>query len=71
MIEPACGHCKYRLNIRKYDYSGKGCRHEDVDGFVCLALAYEKEAMWLVGVDPAIGKCECYKEDRTDDSTRA
>jgi hypothetical protein len=34
----------------------------DMDGFICLGLAYEGIAFWMLGVDEDNGMCEMYEE---------
>ena len=61
-MKECCATCKKRLNLTKFDYSKGGCEHTKLDGYVCLAFAYEGEAVWMVGEDENIGLCECYQE---------
>ena len=56
-----CKTCRYRLKLVKYDYSHGGCKHEDMDGYVCMSFAHEGVACWMVGLDENTGFCECYK----------
>jgi len=58
--EPRCGTCRFMLRLEKLDYSGKGCQHTDMDGFVCMAFADEGVANWMVGLSD--GRCECYEK---------
>ena len=55
-----CKTCERMKEIEKLDYSGKGCKHTKLKGFVCLALLFEGCAYWMVGLDPEKGMCECY-----------
>ena len=55
-----CYNCRFRLELEKWDYRGKGCEHTQMDGFVCLAMADEGVANWMVGLDKDNGKCECW-----------
>lgn len=60
-----CATCKLRLRIEKLDYSNRGCEHTWPEGYICLALANEGIAAWMVGHPAERGMCECYysKED--------
>lgn len=67
-----CGTCNRRLNGVKSDHTllGSGIEIDsDMDGFICLALAAEGVAFWMLGVDEESGMCEMYKE-RTSDENR-
>lgn len=59
-----CTTCRYRFALTKFDYSHGGCEDTKMDGFICMALAAEGEAVWMVGDDH--GFCECY--ERRDDA---
>ena len=59
-MEDGCHICKYRLRLERLDYSGRGCKHKDMEGFICLAFASEGVATWMVGLDPDDSKCECW-----------
>ena len=60
-----CANCKKNYPLEKYDYSGKGCTHTPMDGYICMAFASEGKAIWMVGDDPDSWGCEVYepKED--------
>ena len=51
--------CIFRMKATKFDYSQGGCKHTDMDGFICLAFASEREAVWMVGL-PNGCMCEMY-----------
>lgn len=51
--------CIFRMKATKFDYSQGGCKHTDMDGFICLAFASEREAVWMVGL-PNGCRCEMY-----------
>lgn len=53
-----CSTCKYRYRLEKLDYTGKGCQHSNPDGFICMAMADEGVANWMVGNSTI---CECYE----------
>lgn len=40
-MNECCNTCKFRKKLINYDYSGKGCRHTDYDGFACIVFAHE------------------------------
>ena len=59
-----CRTCEYRLDGVKSDHTLLGSVIDfdsDMDGFICLALAYEGVAYWMLGVDEENGICEMYK----------
>ena len=59
-MKECCKNCLRSLHVKKYDYSKSGCKHSEMQGFICLAFAHEGLACWMVGVDPEVGKCESY-----------
>ena len=61
MTNECCNTCKYKLNIRQYDYSNGGCRHKSVHGFACMCFQQEGTVIWMYGSDPNIGICEDYE----------
>ena len=61
MIE-CCSTCNKYMKLEKSDYSGKGCKHSDYDGFACLAFADEGIVVHMVGVNPDKGMCELHSE---------
>ena len=60
-MKECCKNCMLSLRVRKHDYTKGGCKHSDMQGFVCLGFAHEGLAVWMVGVDPEVGICEMYK----------
>ena len=64
-MKECCRTCKHRLDGVKSDYTLLGSEIDidsDMDGFICLGLAYEGVAHWMLGVDEDEGFCEMYKE---------
>lgn len=62
-IDPAnmcCANCARCYMGKKYDYSHGGCKHSDMEGYICMAGADEKLAIWMVGNNMVTGKCEAY-----------
>ena len=55
-----CRHkdCEYRLELEHLHYSDHGCKHEKVDGFLCMGLANEGIGVHMTGLDGCI--CEMY-----------
>ena len=51
--------CIFRLKATKFDYSQGGCKHTDMDGFICTAFASEGKAVWMVGL-PNGCMCDMY-----------
>lgn len=62
MSEPKCATCKNRFDLRRFDYSHGGCEHTNMDGFICMAFADERTAIWMVGINEDSDGCECYTE---------
>lgn len=64
-MSACCRTCKSHLDGVKSDHTllGSGIDIDsDMDGFICLALAYESVAYWMLGVDEERGICEMYEE---------
>ena len=59
-MKECCANCKNRYKLKKFDYSREGCDHADMDGFICMAFASEKQATWMVGINERFGICECF-----------
>lgn len=56
-----CRTCARRLDLEKLDYT-VGCKHEQMEGFVCLACAFEGVAYWMTNVNDEDSYCEEYVE---------
>ena len=64
-MKECCRNCQNRLDGVKSDHTLLGSGKDidsNMDGFICLALAYEGVAHWMLGVDEESGICEMYKE---------
>ena len=62
-MSEGCDNCQYRCELQRWDYSKVGTDtqwKELVDGFACLAFAYEGVVVNMVGVGN--GMCEMYRE---------
>lgn len=55
-----CRTCARRLDLEKLDYT-VGCKHEQMEGFVCLACAFEGVAYWMTNISED-DYCEEYVE---------
>lgn len=55
-----CANCRRAYRLQKLDYSKGGCKHTDMEGYICMAFADEGLACWMVGENPDTGMCECY-----------
>ncbi len=64
-MNECCETCRFKLDGERWTY-GRGCKHEKLDGFICLGLEYEGIAIQMVGNDPATGTCENYLPRRTE-----
>ena len=62
-MKECCANCRNRLHGIKTDF-GKLNTDEAIDipmeGFICLALAYEGVSHWMVNHDEQKGICEMY-----------
>ena len=62
-MKECCANCALRYDLKMSDYSHGGCKDFDIDnGFICMAFADERIAMFMVGVDENTGMCECFTE---------
>jgi len=60
-MRDCCHNCKLRYDLVKFDYSGKGCKHTNMNGFICMLFAHEeRKATWMVGSDEYTELCECF-----------
>ena len=58
-----CRTCARRLDLEKLDYT-EGCKHEQMEGFICLACAFEGVAYWMTNVSDEDSYCEEYVPGR-------
>lgn len=65
MMDECCARCRNAYGLSKFDYSNGGCEHTVMGGYVCMAFADERLAVWMIGGDPGIDRCEAFvpKED--------
>lgn len=66
-MKECCANCKLHLRFVKFDYSGNGCKHTDMDGYICMAFATSESgeppvAIWMVGNDEDNDMCECFQQ---------
>lgn len=59
-MKEACESCKFAFYLERLDYRDGGCKHEMMDGHICMAFQKERIAEWMVGIPLSEGKCECY-----------
>lgn len=59
-MNECCSNCRLRFGLTKFDYSQGGCKHTNMDGYICMAFSDERQAVWMVGEDPEKAMCECY-----------
>lgn len=59
----SCLDCKNCYRLEKLDYSHGGCKHTDMEGFICMVFADEGVANWMVGLDEEKGHCEMYEKN--------
>lgn len=58
---PNCNTCKHRYKLVQYEYTDKGCKHTEMEGFVCSIFANEGVMVWQIGNTGKYG-CEEYAE---------
>ena len=59
-MNECCENCKHMLSLEELDYRDGGCKHTEMDGFVCLGFADEGLACWMRGIDMKTEICEAY-----------
>lgn len=62
-MKDCCANCRRRYKLTRFDYSNGGCEHTDMDGYICMAFANEKQAVWMVGTNEYLGLCECFEAE--------
>lgn len=55
-----CATCRHAYALEEWDFSGKGCAHRSLGGYVCMGFADERKAVWVVGMDSTEWHCEAY-----------
>lgn len=55
-----CENCALRYEIRKWSYSDGQCEHTTPEGYICMAAADERTAIWMVGLNSEVGMCEAF-----------
>lgn len=55
-----CATCRHAYALEKWDFSDRGCIHTPLSGYICMAFADERKAVWVVGTD-STGYCEDYE----------
>ena len=59
-MKESCESCKFAFYLERLDYRDGGCKHEMMDGHICMAFSNERIAAWMVGIPRDSGMCECY-----------
>ena len=59
-MKECCANCNRRYKLTKFDYSHGGCEHTNMEGYICMAFADEKQAVWMVGSRENFDVCECF-----------
>lgn len=61
-MKECCANCKYKLSGIKFDFAkvGESKWQTFMDGFICVALASEGDAVWMLGLDQDSEICEMY-----------
>ena len=60
-LTECCETCRFKYDLRKYDFVEGGCIHTTLPGFACMV--FHGEAIWMHGIEPdAPGSiCEGYE----------
>lgn len=58
-----CQNCRYRLSLKRFDYTKGSCEHTEMDGFICTIFSDEGVAVWMVGVEECEEQCECWERN--------
>lgn len=66
-MNECCATCRHRYDLERLDYSNGGCEHTEMDGYICMAFADERQAVWIIRTYPLEEICECYKARREND----
>ena len=60
-MSDCCSNCGFCYSMIKFDYSGHGCEHTKMQGYICSAFVVEShEMIWMYGINPDRGMCECF-----------
>lgn len=60
-MKECCANCRRRYKLTRFDYSHGGCEHTDMDGYICMAFADERQAVWMVGLNAEKALCELFE----------
>ena len=61
MENESCSTCKHKYKLIKYDYSQGGCTYKDMEGYICMVFAKDRNASWMFGINENTGMCEGYE----------
>lgn len=59
-MEECCKTCGHNLKLTRFDYTDTGCKHTEMEGFICTAFAFEGDAIWMMGLNQEKDLCECF-----------
>ena len=62
-MKECCNNCALMYEAQKTDFTKLNTdEHIDskLEGYICMAFAFERVATWMIGSDPNTGMCEMY-----------
>ena len=68
-LKECCANCVLMYEAHKTDYNKLGTDEDidsKIDGYICMAFAFERVANLMIGSDPNTGMCEMYTERSAD-----
>lgn len=55
-----CRNCALRYDLVKVQYTPGGCECSGEEGFICMAMAGEGQATWMVGMNENCPQCDMF-----------
>lgn len=62
-MKECCANCKLMFKAHKTDFTKLKTNEpidSELDGYICMAFAYERIATWMIGNDIKSGFCEAF-----------
>ena len=59
-MSQCCSNCACKFTPVKLDYSKRKGKTSNMKGYICVEPGFNGTAIWIVGVDPDSGHCDCY-----------
>lgn len=60
-MRECCENCARCFDLEKFEWQKP---FKKMDGYICMAFAEDRTAVWIVGEDRKSGMCEMYSERR-------